>query len=205
MLEKNRKFFNLKGHEILQLDQNISSLQFLKQYFWVFFLSLTLNCHISKTVRDFDLIPTLRARPKYQLSSGSLFVEDYTQQNRWDYTQQNHDWAALQSFKCNLWVLIVKKVVWSNQKTHVFHWSVTTKLSKIARSPNLSLAPLRLTLKDSFHPTPLIFHSSFKTGLNWFTACGVALRKHHTAMAQIIYSCQNGDSKVMSKSVAPSG
>ena len=120
MFEKNRKFFNLKGHEILQLDQNIRSLHFLKQYFWVCFISLTLNCHISKTVRDFDLIPTLRARPKYQLSSGSLSVEDYTQQNQWDYTQQNHDWAALQSFKCNLWVLIVKKVVWSNQKHMCF-------------------------------------------------------------------------------------
>ena len=29
--------------------------------------SLILNCHISKTIRTFDLIPTLRARPKYQL------------------------------------------------------------------------------------------------------------------------------------------
>ena len=52
---------------------------------------------MSKTVRVFDLIPTLRARPKYQLSSGSLVVEDYTQQNQWDYTQQNCDWAALEN------------------------------------------------------------------------------------------------------------
>ena len=92
----------------------------------------TLNCHFTKTVRAFDLIPTLRARPKYQLSSGSLVVEDYTQQNRWDYTQQNRDWAALESFKSNLWVLIVKKVVLSNQKTQVFHRSVATELSKNA-------------------------------------------------------------------------
>ena len=56
-------------------------------------------------------IPTLRARPKYQLSSDILLVEDYMQQNRLDYTQQNRDWAALKSFKSNLCVLIVKKVV----------------------------------------------------------------------------------------------
>ena len=41
---------NLKGHEISQLDQNISSLNFSNPYFWAFFLSLTLNCHISKTI-----------------------------------------------------------------------------------------------------------------------------------------------------------
>ena len=28
---------------------------------------------------------------------GSLVVEDYTQQNQWDYTQQNHVWAALET------------------------------------------------------------------------------------------------------------
>ena len=33
------------------------------------YLVKTLNCHISSTVRAFDLIPKLRARPKYQLSS----------------------------------------------------------------------------------------------------------------------------------------
>ena len=44
-----------------------------------------------------DLFPTLRARPKYQLSSGSLALEDYMQQNLWDYTQQNSDWAALEN------------------------------------------------------------------------------------------------------------
>ena len=75
-----------------------------------------MNCHTIETVRAFDLILMLRNRPKYQLSSGSLVVEDYTQQNRWDYIQQNPDWAALESFKSNLWVLIVKKVVLSNKK-----------------------------------------------------------------------------------------
>ena len=39
----------------------------------------------------------MRARPKYQLSSGSLGVEDYTQQNQWDYMQQNCDWTALEN------------------------------------------------------------------------------------------------------------
>ena len=34
----------------------------------------TLNCHISSTVRAFDLIPKLRARPKYQLSSGTKYI-----------------------------------------------------------------------------------------------------------------------------------
>ena len=29
-------------------------------------------------------------------------VVDYMQENRWDYTQQNCDWAALESFKSNL-------------------------------------------------------------------------------------------------------
>ena len=98
-------------------------------------------------------------RPKYQLSSGSLVLEDYKQQNRWDYTQQNRDWAALESFKSNLWVLIVKKVVLSKQKRQVFHWSMTTKLSKNAESPNLSLAPLSLLVEGllSTGPTPSIF------------------------------------------------
>ena len=45
------------------------------------FTSLTLNCHISETVSDFDLIPALRARPKYQLYSGILVVDDYTTTN----------------------------------------------------------------------------------------------------------------------------
>ena len=62
-----------------------------------FLLLKTLNCHIIETVRAFGLNPTLRARLKYQLSSGILVVEDYTQQNWWDYTQQNRDWAALEN------------------------------------------------------------------------------------------------------------
>ena len=43
------------------------------------FLLKTLNCKMSQIVRTFDLIPTLRTRPKHQLSSGSLIVEDNTQ------------------------------------------------------------------------------------------------------------------------------
>ena len=34
----------------------------------------TLNCHISSTVRAFDLIPKLRARPEYQLSSSNKYI-----------------------------------------------------------------------------------------------------------------------------------
>ena len=36
-------------------------------------LILSLKSHISQTVRDFDLMPKLRARPKYQLSSVNRF------------------------------------------------------------------------------------------------------------------------------------
>ena len=86
----------------------------------------------------------LRARPKYELSSGSLVVEDYMQENWWDFVQQNCDWAALETFNSNLLVLLVKKVVLWNQKSQVFHWSVDTKLSKNAGSQSLSLAPLKV-------------------------------------------------------------
>ena len=137
-----QEVLNLKQQEIGQLTKKISSFHFLNPCSQAYFLAKTLNCNNSKTDRAFDLIPTLRAGPKYQLSSGSLVMKDYTQQNRWDQTQQNHDWPALESFKSNLWVLIVKKVVLSNQKTQVFHRSVAAELSKSAGSPNLSLAPL---------------------------------------------------------------
>ena len=55
-----------------------------------------MNCHNSKPVKAFELIPTLKARPKYHSSYVSLVVEDYTQQNRLDYAQQNRDWATLE-------------------------------------------------------------------------------------------------------------
>ena len=70
----------------------------------------------------------LRARPKHQLSSDGLVVEDYRQQNR--------DLVALDSLKSNIWVLIGEKVVLSNHNILVFLQSVTTM------SPNLSLALL---------------------------------------------------------------
>ena len=38
--------------------------------FWQLFKKKTSNCHVSSTVRAFDLIPKLRARPEYQLPSG---------------------------------------------------------------------------------------------------------------------------------------
>ena len=59
--------------------------------------------------------------------------------------------AALENFKSNLGVLIVKKVVLSDQKTQVFHRSLATEVSKNVGSPNLSLAPLSI----SYHLTVL--------------------------------------------------
>ena len=41
--------------------------------FGIFFWQ-TLNCHFSSTVRACDLIPKLRARPEYQLSSGFKYT-----------------------------------------------------------------------------------------------------------------------------------
>ena len=142
LLEHRRRFLILKDINLHDWHKRI--VPFTS---WINFLGIlvwkTLNCYIIATVRAFYLNPTLRTRPKYQLSSGSLVLEDYTQQNWWDYTQQNRDCVALESFKSNLWVLIVKKVVLSNKKRQVFHQSMATQLSKNAGSPNLSLAPLR--------------------------------------------------------------
>ena len=58
------------------------------------FIFLVFLYCIFELIRDFDLIPRLIAKLQYQLSSGSLFVEDYTQQNWWDYAQQNCDWKT---------------------------------------------------------------------------------------------------------------
>ena len=102
----------------------------------------------------------LRTRQKYQLSSGSLVVADKTQQNQLDYTQQNRDWAALESFKSNLWVLIVKKVVLSNQNNTGVSFVLATKLFKNAGLPNLSLAPLRF-----FYNSNLSFFKAYSKEL----------------------------------------
>ena len=64
-------------------------------FVWHFLLNLNLKCHNSEPVPDFDLISTLKARPKYQLSSVSLVMENYTQKNQLDCTQKNGDWASL--------------------------------------------------------------------------------------------------------------
>ena len=56
-----------------------------------------MKCHNSGPVKAFDLNLKLRAWLKYQLSSGTFDVEDYTQQNLWDYAQQNCGWAALEN------------------------------------------------------------------------------------------------------------
>ena len=61
------------------------------------FCSKALNCHSSDPARAFDLIQTLTARSKYQLSFCSFVVEDYTQKNQWNYAQQLRDWAALEN------------------------------------------------------------------------------------------------------------
>ena len=45
------------------LNQNVTI--FLDNYF-----GKTLNCYSTSTIRAFDLIPKMRARPEYQLSSG---------------------------------------------------------------------------------------------------------------------------------------
>ena len=37
----------------------------------LYFQAIIFNCHITSTVRDFHLIPKLRARHEYQLSSGT--------------------------------------------------------------------------------------------------------------------------------------
>ena len=137
------------------MAQNISSIHFLNLYIWAFLVWKTFNCHIIETVRDSDLIPKLRAGPKHELSSGSLVVEDYTQHNRGDYMQQNCGWAALESFKSSLCVLIAKKVVLSNQKNTGFYWSLATKLSKNAGSPNLLLAPFKNTY-GKLHPLHIV-------------------------------------------------
>ena len=42
---------------------------FAGNYFWT-----TLKCHYSSTIRAFDLIPKLRARPEYQQSSGTNYI-----------------------------------------------------------------------------------------------------------------------------------
>ena len=46
-----------------------------------------MNRHNSEPVRAFELIT--------KLSAGISVVEDYTQQNQWDYVQKNPEWAAL--------------------------------------------------------------------------------------------------------------
>ena len=53
-------------------------------------------------VRAFDLIPTLRAKPKYQLSSSILVVKDYM--------HQNHDWEALGNPKLTLCTQILRRL-----------------------------------------------------------------------------------------------
>ena len=70
-------------------------LSLLESIFLGIFLILTLNCNICETVKAFDLIPTLRAKPLYQLSAISYVLLLW--QNWWDYMQLNRDWVALEN------------------------------------------------------------------------------------------------------------
>ena len=70
----------------------------------------TLNCHISTTVRAFDLIPKLRDRPVYQLSYGTKY-KYYTvwlsyasswQRNHPEHSEQSH-WATIKLHKIDIY------------------------------------------------------------------------------------------------------
>ena len=52
---------------------SLAKFKYLYAFRDLFFLQ-TLNCHYSSTVRAFDLIPKMRARPDYQLSSGCKYT-----------------------------------------------------------------------------------------------------------------------------------
>ena len=49
------------------------------------YLWTTWTCHISSTVRAFDLIPKLRAKPEYQLSSGTKYITLIQCDLHWQY------------------------------------------------------------------------------------------------------------------------
>ena len=88
-----------------------------------------MTCYISITVRAFDLIPTLRARPQYQLSSGSLVLEDYPQQNRWDYPQQNQERAALGNLQIDTLDPNFDKTTMTTEKTKYTSYLVRSQYS----------------------------------------------------------------------------
>ena len=77
MLDKCRKSLISKGIKItIGLKGLFSSL--LESITLGFFIKL---CHILETIIAFNIIPTLRSRPKYKVPYGSLVVEDFTQKN----------------------------------------------------------------------------------------------------------------------------
>ena len=57
------------SHPMLSVWPNPNISTFSGIYFWK-----TLNCQITSTVRAFNLVPNLRAKPEYQLSSGSKCI-----------------------------------------------------------------------------------------------------------------------------------
>ena len=127
MIEKRRKSLFSKDKKYHNLLKTLIPLTSWIHIFGHFFPSQTLNCHIFETVKDFDLIYLI------------ILLWRTTRSKIDGTTQSKLVIGALESFKRNLWVLIVKKVVLSNQNSQVFHRSAATELSKIAGSPNLSL------------------------------------------------------------------
>ena len=56
------------SHPMPSVWPNPNVTLFSDNYFWK-----TLNCHFASIVRAVDLIPKLRARPEYQLFSGTIY------------------------------------------------------------------------------------------------------------------------------------
>jgi hypothetical protein len=54
------------GHQFGQIKMSL--------YFQAIIFLKTLDGHYSSNVRDFDLIPKLRARSEYQLSFGTIYT-----------------------------------------------------------------------------------------------------------------------------------
>ena len=94
---------------------------------------------MSETARAFDLISTLRARPKYKKSYFSLVVEDYTQQNR--------DWAAVENLRIDTFEKPTMTTYKSKYKSNLFRPRVTQKY--------IHVKPLYWHFETSFKTTSL--------------------------------------------------
>ena len=81
-----------------------------------FFFGQTLNCHYSLTVKAFDLIPKLRARPEYHLSFGSK------------YTSYTSYFLGLLTHMGKIWYIsgIHLGYTWELYKTYLWHiWDIS--------------------------------------------------------------------------------